>query len=42
MEIYGQDTPPEYDLSKVTAPLALYWAENDWLANPSVINNKLI
>jgi len=28
---YGQEEPPEYDISKITAPVALYWSENDWL-----------
>jgi lysosomal acid lipase/cholesteryl ester hydrolase len=31
LERYGQEVPPDYDLSKVTAPVALYWGENDWL-----------
>lgn len=31
MQAYGQETPPEYDISKITAPVALYWGENDWL-----------
>ena len=35
-EIYGQDTPPDYDLGKVTAPVALYWGDNDWLAQQTV------
>ena len=35
-EIYGQDTPPDYDLAKVTAPVALYWGDNDWLAQQTV------
>jgi len=35
--IYGQDTPPDYDLGKVTAPVALYWSDNDLLAHPTVI-----
>jgi hypothetical protein len=30
--IYGQYTPPEYDLRKVTAPVALHYSENDMLA----------
>jgi lysosomal acid lipase/cholesteryl ester hydrolase len=33
--IYGSDTPPDYDLKMVTAPVAVYWAENDWLAHPT-------
>jgi lysosomal acid lipase/cholesteryl ester hydrolase len=31
LERYGQEVPPDYDLSKITAPVALYWGENDWL-----------
>jgi hypothetical protein len=30
--IYGHLSPPDYDLSKVTAPVALHYSENDWLA----------
>jgi len=33
-EKYGQDTPPIYDIGKVTAPVAAYWSQNDWLAAP--------
>lgn len=33
LELYGQETPPEYDISKITAPVALYWGANDWLAH---------
>ena len=33
---YGQFTPPDYDLSKVTAPVALYYSQNDWLAAEEV------
>jgi lysosomal acid lipase/cholesteryl ester hydrolase len=36
LEVYGQISPPEYDLSKITAPVALYWAENDWLGAKAV------
>ena len=35
-EKYGQDTPPIYDIGKVTAPVAAYWSQNDWLAAPEV------
>ncbi|XP_069136610.1 gastric triacylglycerol lipase-like [Argopecten irradians] len=41
---YGQDTPPLYDVTKVTAPVVLYWAENDWLAVPQdvkILQSKL-
>jgi len=32
---YGQEIPPEYDWSKITAKVALYWGANDWLAAPA-------
>jgi len=31
---YGTSSPPSYDLSKVTAPIYVYYAMNDWLAAP--------
>ena len=42
MEIYGQEEPPEYDTTKITAPVALYWSDNDWLAEPVVVTNFFI
>jgi len=33
IRIYGQETPPEYDLKKVTSPVALYWSDSDWLTH---------
>ena len=33
---YGSDTPPEYKPEKVTAPIAAFWGDNDWLAQPAV------
>lgn len=27
---------PEYDLSKITIPIDLHYADNDWLASPAV------
>jgi len=35
LELYGQETPPLYDVSKITAPVALFWGQNDWLGQPS-------
>lgn len=29
---YGVMIPPSYDLKKVTAPVALHYGDNDWLA----------
>ena len=36
MKVYGQSQPPEYDLSKVTCPVALISGQNDWIAHPKV------
>ncbi|TPP39705.1 Gastric triacylglycerol lipase [Fasciola gigantica] len=36
-EKYGQETPPEYDLSKFTVRTVLYHGGNDWLAVPEDI-----
>lgn len=33
---YGQATPPPYNLTTVTAPVILFWGDNDWLASPKV------
>ena len=32
MAHHGSLTPPEYLLSDVTTPTAIYWGDNDWLA----------
>ncbi|KAL4720096.1 hypothetical protein ACJJTC_004440 [Scirpophaga incertulas] len=31
--VYGQATPPDYDLSRVTLNVTLFWAQNDLLSN---------
>lgn len=31
---YKQLTPPDYDISNIKTPIALYYAHNDWLAVP--------
>ena len=36
MERYGQEMPPEYHPEHVTAPVAAYWSDNDWLAHITV------
>jgi lysosomal acid lipase/cholesteryl ester hydrolase len=36
MKQYGQEEPPQYALQNVTAPVALYWSDNDWLAAKDV------
>ena len=35
-KIYGQHTPPIYHIEKVTAPVAAYYSENDWMSAPEV------
>ncbi|XP_011865873.1 PREDICTED: lipase 3-like [Vollenhovia emeryi] len=32
-DLYGTLTPPNYNLTKITAPIHVYYSENDWLAN---------
>lgn len=34
MERYGQEHPPVYDVTKITAPVGLYSSEPDYLADP--------
>ncbi|GAB0092450.1 hypothetical protein DMENIID0001_074420 [Sergentomyia squamirostris] len=31
---YGSTNPPSYDLSKITAPVTLHYAPNDWISTP--------
>lgn len=33
---YGSRTPPDYPLGRITAPVALHFSDNDWLAAVSV------
>jgi len=35
LEKYGQETPPLFDLSKITCPVAVYSGVNDLLVNPA-------
>lgn len=37
-ELYGQDLPPDYDLSKIVAPTHLYSSTNDALCGPEDVN----
>lgn len=38
MKRYGQLKPPQYDLKKITAPIALYYSDNDRELHPEVSN----
>lgn len=31
-QLYGQDNPPDYPIEKISTPVALYYAKNDYLA----------
>ena len=31
---YNQTTPPEYDISRMNVPTAIFWSGKDWLADP--------
>lgn len=33
---YGQEQPPEFSVKAITVPVASYWSQNDWLAEPQV------
>ncbi|XP_023938982.1 lipase 3 [Bicyclus anynana] len=33
LKMYGTERPPEYDLSKITLPIKLFWAQNDLLSS---------
>lgn len=41
MEHYGQSTPPAYNVSAMTVPVALYWSQKDWLADPTDVRALL-
>ena len=33
---YGREDPADYDLSRVTAPVYVFWSRNDFLATAEV------
>ncbi|KAJ8675726.1 hypothetical protein QAD02_011512, partial [Eretmocerus hayati] len=35
LRIYNNKEPPEYNISKISVPIAIYWAENDFLSRPA-------
>ncbi|XP_014616133.1 PREDICTED: lipase 3-like [Polistes canadensis] len=39
LQIYNNITPPEYNISTITVPMALYYAPNDWLVNVKDVLN---
>lgn len=36
LAVYKADIPPKYDLSRITVPVMLHYAENDYIARPNV------
>ncbi|XP_026468821.1 lipase 3-like [Ctenocephalides felis] len=38
LKVYKSKEPPEYDLSKITAPVILHWSMNDWLSDPKDVD----
>lgn len=38
--IYNATEPPDYNLTNITVPIALLYADNDWLATSLVGNGK--
>lgn len=42
MQRYGSTSPPDYPLGRVTAPVALHFSDNDWLAAVVVSFNYLV
>jgi len=39
MMMYGETSPPDYNLAMVRCPVLLYWGENDWLAHPKDVSS---
>ena len=40
--IYGQPSPPEYDLKNIHIPVAVFYGELDYLANPLDVEKFLL
>ncbi|XP_070802280.1 lipase member K-like [Pituophis catenifer annectens] len=38
---YGQDSPPEYNISAMTVPTAIWNGGNDWLSDPDDVNQLI-
>ena len=38
MEKYNQRTAPLYNITNMKVPVALYWADKDWLADPKDVD----
>lgn len=40
-KIYHSETPPVYDVTDFTLPVAFIYAQNDWFTNPKVIKKTI-
>lgn len=40
--MYGTTTPEEYDITKINVPVALFYGEKDYLANPTDVEEFLL
>jgi lysosomal acid lipase/cholesteryl ester hydrolase len=36
LKFYNSSEPPNYDLSKIKVPVAVFWSDNDWLVGKQV------
>jgi len=34
-DVYGEKSPPDFDLTQITSPVYLMWGANDWMADPT-------
>lgn len=34
LEIYGSEFPPDYNLTRISAPVVIHYSDNDWLVDP--------
>lgn len=37
--MYGQSSPPDYNLTNINIPIALFTGSNDWLADNDDVNH---
>jgi pimeloyl-ACP methyl ester carboxylesterase/ankyrin repeat protein len=42
LKVYGQETPPVYNLKNIKIPVAVFYGELDYLANPTDIESFLL
>lgn len=40
--IYGSRKPPSYNLTAITTPVFLHYADNDWLSTPTDVHRLML